>query len=67
MNPLVYGVNSNPFVVKNSEIVEIVVNNHDVSIYPLPRPTDTHSPNHQSHTPSPAPIRSTSTATPSNS
>ncbi|KAK5142597.1 hypothetical protein LTR04_002171 [Oleoguttula sp. CCFEE 6159] len=33
-NPAVYGVNSNAFVLKPNEVVEIVVNNHDTGNHP---------------------------------
>ncbi len=34
-NPLVYGVNSNSFVLKHNEVVEIVLNNLDTGSHPF--------------------------------
>jgi iron transport multicopper oxidase len=34
MNPLIYGVNSNPFVIKLNQIVEIVLINQDTGGHP---------------------------------
>jgi iron transport multicopper oxidase len=36
LNPLVYGVNSNPFVIRYGQVVEIVINNFDVRTRPNP-------------------------------
>ncbi|KAI0202335.1 multicopper oxidase [Astrocystis sublimbata] len=33
-NPLVYGVNSNPYVIKHNQIVEIIINNFDTGSHP---------------------------------
>ena len=33
-NPLVYGVNSNPFILKKDEVVEIVLNNNQANLHP---------------------------------
>lgn len=33
-NPVVYGVNSNPFVLKKDEVVEIVLNNNQDNLHP---------------------------------
>ncbi|KAH8896981.1 hypothetical protein GQ53DRAFT_890616 [Thozetella sp. PMI_491] len=34
LNPVVYGVNSIPFVIKNNDIVEIIINNYDNGNHP---------------------------------
>jgi len=34
MNPLIYGVNSNPFVIKSNQIVEIVLIDLDSGDHP---------------------------------
>ncbi|KAK3939678.1 Cupredoxin [Diplogelasinospora grovesii] len=33
-NPLVYGVNSIPFVIKHNDVVEVIINNHDSGGHP---------------------------------
>jgi len=35
-NPKVYGKNTNPFVVKNGQVIEVIINNHDVGPSPSP-------------------------------
>ncbi|KAK6849083.1 hypothetical protein PG995_012916 [Apiospora arundinis] len=32
-NPIVYGRNTNPFLIKSGEVVEVIINNHDVSSF----------------------------------
>jgi len=34
-NPAIYGVNSNAFVVKQGDVVEIVINNYDPGSHPF--------------------------------
>lgn len=34
MNPLIYGVNSNPFVLNYSDVVEVVLINQDSGAHP---------------------------------
>lgn len=29
VNPLVYGVNTNPFILEHNQVIEIILNNHD--------------------------------------